>query len=718
MPRFFSPPPERLQTPPFQGGRPSGPVLFTGACLAAALAAGDAAAVAPYAWLRDESTAVLVVEPAPLPGVRRWTIESPRHRGRIAAASFSPDGKRIATGGIDGVIRIWEVETGRLERALTGFRWNVQELAWSPDGRKLAANSPTEALIRVWDPAAGRLLTELERSVQRLICWAPDSRRLAACGGASGAVFVSDNLGPFQEITAVGQPITAFAWSAGDRFVVADDTNPIAIHDGKTGRHSVSLADSGGLRATAVAWSPDGSRLATLSSGKVTVWDGASGEPIHVSPLSGLHVDWSPNGRTLVVQGGSGLSFRAADTGDESARCVVPPGTWMRWQPSHDQVVTLREGRLQFWKPGEPAAVRSLEVGAAEPPLFRPGGPIVTGLGGDRLRLWDATTFTATHELAGSGKPLVAARLSSGGGEVAACDDAGGVRVWDTASGASWGDNLPTAGPFRCLEWSADGTRLALGDRDKIIRIVTHDDPAGTPLEGHAAHVRAIAWAPTGRQLVSAATDKSLVVWDAESGKQAVTTSLDMEASALAWGVIRGTPALACGFTNTGLRVLNPATGQPLATVEKGTSVPGYPITTVAWLPAARPLMLAGQTYHLVELFDTAAAKPLSRQLAPGGAVETLAMNKGSLVATRSLDRTLRFWDPATGRLKASLLDEGGVPVLIAANGELRHPAAVEPELIALVETADGQKTIPLAEFSRKYQRTPGGKKLALPRSE
>lgn len=122
-----------------------------------------------------------------------------------------PADKRIASGGIDGVIRIWDEEMRRLERALTGFCWNVQELAWSPNGRKLAANSPTEALIRIWYPEAGCLLAELERTVHRLICWAPDSRRLAACEGTSEAVFLSDNLGPFREIAAVGQPITAFA---------------------------------------------------------------------------------------------------------------------------------------------------------------------------------------------------------------------------------------------------------------------------------------------------------------------------------------------------------------------------------------------------------------------------------------------------------------------------------------------------------------------------
>ena len=71
-----------------------------------------AAEHADWNWLRNEGTAALVARPAPLPKVSTWVIESPRHRGAITAMDVAPDGRRVATGGDDGVVRIWNLETG------------------------------------------------------------------------------------------------------------------------------------------------------------------------------------------------------------------------------------------------------------------------------------------------------------------------------------------------------------------------------------------------------------------------------------------------------------------------------------------------------------------------------------------------------------------------------------------------------------------------------
>src|SRR4249920_305330 len=57
-----------------------------------------------------------VQRPGPLKGVRSWTIETKRHRWYPTILALSPDGKKLATGGYDGIIRIWDVETGAFER--------------------------------------------------------------------------------------------------------------------------------------------------------------------------------------------------------------------------------------------------------------------------------------------------------------------------------------------------------------------------------------------------------------------------------------------------------------------------------------------------------------------------------------------------------------------------------------------------------------------------
>src|SRR5262249_40600760 len=68
---------------------------------------------------------------------------------RALAVAFSPDGRLLATGGLDRQVQLWDVATGRILRSLAGHRGPVETLAFAPDGKSLASGS-SDTTVLVW----------------------------------------------------------------------------------------------------------------------------------------------------------------------------------------------------------------------------------------------------------------------------------------------------------------------------------------------------------------------------------------------------------------------------------------------------------------------------------------------------------------------------------------------------------------------------------------
>jgi WD40 repeat protein len=108
-----------------------------------------------------------------------------RHEGgSIEAVRFSPDGRRLATGGEGGDVRLWDAETRRLLRALESHAGEVFAVAWSPDGRRLAT-AGRDRDIRIGDPETGDELISLAGHSSYVVSmsFSPDGRTLVAGPG-------------------------------------------------------------------------------------------------------------------------------------------------------------------------------------------------------------------------------------------------------------------------------------------------------------------------------------------------------------------------------------------------------------------------------------------------------------------------------------------------------------------------------------------------------
>lgn len=195
---------------------------------------------------------------------------------------WAPDGRTVANQSSDGVVLLWDRESGQLLARLKGHKDRITTLSWRPDGHVLASGSLDKTVI-LWDRASGHQLACLEghRDSITALQWAPDGRVLATGSGSEtyGWRLISYN-GP----------------------IVRNDDNTVRLWDQENGCLIVCFKGHEGP-ITALSWTSDGHLLASASLDRtVCVWERKTGLRLKrfVGHESGVtELMWAPNGRML-----------------------------------------------------------------------------------------------------------------------------------------------------------------------------------------------------------------------------------------------------------------------------------------------------------------------------------------------------------------------------------------------------------------------------------
>lgn len=261
---------------------------------------------------------------------------------QILDVAISPNGRFVATGGSDHMVRLWDLgdwppgNTTPASRLLNGHTDLVWSVVFSPDGRFLASGS-FDGTIILWEIPAGRKANELGGHSRQhsLLAFSPDSKTVAA-GGDDGTLNRWDvSTGQRQQPLRLHVGIVrAVAYSRDGRLLAsAGDDNTVQVVEAATGRHRQLFR--GDTKRTNVAFSPDGKVLAATCDGpgpSFRTWDVENGGELS-----------APSGHTKHV---GGLAFhplgRLVATGswDGTARLWDRATVWTKVLPlgSEDQV--------------------------------------------------------------------------------------------------------------------------------------------------------------------------------------------------------------------------------------------------------------------------------------------------------------------------------------------------------------------------------------------
>lgn len=608
----------------------------------------------------------------------------------LRAAALSPSGRLCATGGEDGVVRLWEAGTGFLLRPLVGHQGAISALAFSAD-ETLIFSASRDFTLRLWEAHTGRPVRTLCGHSDAVIalCYAPAAEVLASAS-LDGTVRLWQVPGGRCLRTLQIQtdsPLTAVGLSA-DGLICAVSALDGLLHV-LYARGGELLTVLGGHAAPVrcLALSPDGRLCASGSDDRsirlTEVRTGTLQQVLraHDGPISAL--SFSADGRLL-----------CAASEDRSVRVFELPGPG-----EHTPARLLHCGR-EHAGPVTAAAfappVRPLRGPSAPGPSTesqRPFPALLISVSDEGLALLrDGQSGRTLRPLGEAGAALEAAFSVRGlalsrDGEVAAAAGADGVlRLWDARKGRVLHELRGHDAGLRCVAFSPDGRTLASGSEDQSICL--WDRQSGELIdrfEGHFSDVMSVAFSPDGYLLASGSADQTIRIREAQGGLMIRTLSSPAGLRAVLFSPDGRHLAGACA--DGAIRVWETTVGAPVQLLRKhlGRAL------ALCVSPDGRLWASAGDD-HLVRIWDAQRGRPMHALWGHTAPVRALAFSPdGQILASAGQDRAVRLWEARSGRALRTL---SGAPAPLSAIGFLggsRQLMGAGPEGLLIWHVGDGR---------------------------
>ena len=451
-----------------------------------------------------------------------------KHKGTVFDVAWSPDGEKVATASGDGTIILWNPNGKQIKNILVDKNHEVYSVSFSPDGKTIAfANDDHTVKLSNLDGEKLKTLEGHDALVSKVV-WSPDGNIIASASKDKTVKLWNKQGKLLQTLQGHKKYVRSVSFSPDGKMIATgseDGTIILWNLNGEKLLPPIKLGEDN-HKVYSVSFSPDGKTIAAAGNNKVKFWNlrGKLVKSLQAHEAIVWNVAWSPDGETIATASndntvklwntkGEILQTLKGHKGSVKSVNFSPDGKIIATASEDNTAKLWRKSRKKFKKLLGDNQAQFWSV-AWSPDLKT----IASGRTDNSIKLWTKEAKEEWKLIPTKMKhddAVSSVSFSPDGNTIASASKDNTIKLWNN----QWEELKILSGhekPVWSVAWSPDENTIASGSGDNTIKLWNNQWKEPKTLKGHKGTVWSLAWSPDGNTIASGSGDNIIKLWNKE----------------------------------------------------------------------------------------------------------------------------------------------------------------------------------------------------------
>ena len=543
------------------------------------------------------------------------------HDDKVNSVCFSHDGSSIISGSEDRSIKMWTRDVGNLVKNYEGHDYIVNSLCFSQDGATFISGSADKS-IRLWNKYNGKLLKKYEGDrfpigEVNCVCFSPDDMEILS-GCADNTLILWNRI--------TGSKIRFFGHS--------DSVITVCFsHDG-------NLLASGSKDMSIRLWEKSSeSTLKTLKGHTkeiISVYFGANDNMIYSAAQDNVVKLWDWNKEICLKD------YEYPFTSYFLNKFYLTLDCQKIAISSNNDIAVLdstsfeKEHEFKFFN------LKSF--------CFSWDSQLVIAVSTKSMKIWDLNSNSLVVSINVYCNNIVSIACSPDNLTIVTGSSSGEIKVWEKSQWQNSRDQEITNSSINTICVSHSGFKIASGSSDSTVKL--WEKGTGiliNTLKGHKGSITTVCFSHDEVIIASGSSDKTVKLWDNFTGHLLNTLYGHQDSVTSIVFVKNGNELISASFDKT-IKIWNINNGELIRSFEEH----GFPFTSISISYSLNQNILVSASIHnFIILWDITTGKMIKKLNGHNNIVTCVCFSQdGLLIASGSIDRTIKLWDKTTFSLK------------------------------------------------------------------